>query len=85
MNGELELFFTVIRGSEPGVVLKPHKHEDGLYVASMSRFEKDYVRVASIRELRILAKHGFSIRMSNKDSKRHRSPSLISPESVSGL
>jgi len=74
--------FTVSRGDERGVVLTPHLHEDGKYVASMTRFEKDYVRVESIRELGILAKHGFSIRMSSPSSTNHRAPSLISPGSL---
>ena len=72
----------VSRGAEPGVELTPHKHEDGKYVASLTRFESDYVRVETLRELKILADNGFSIRMSNPDSKNHRSPSLISPGSV---
>ncbi len=74
--------FIVSRGDEPGAVLTPHLHEDGKYVASMTRFEKDYVRVESIRELGILAKHGFSIRMSGPSSAKHRAPSLISPGSL---
>ena len=72
----------VTRGSEPGVVLSPHRHEDGKYVASLTRFEADYIRVETIRELKILAENGFSIRMSNADSQNHRSPSLISPGSI---
>lgn len=76
------LEYVVSRGSEIGVVLSPHLHEDGKYVASMTKFEDDYIRVETKRELRILAKHGFSIRMSNHESKSHRSPSLISPDSL---
>ena len=74
--------YTVSRGSEPGAVLTPHLHEDGKYVASMTRFEQDYVRVESVRELGILAQHGFSVRMSSPSSTNHRAPSLISPESL---
>lgn len=74
--------FIVLRGDEAGVVLTPHMHEDGKYVASMTRFERDYIRVESIRELGILAKHGFSIRMSSASSGKHRAPSLISPGSL---
>jgi hypothetical protein len=79
---EDDLKFTVSRGKEVGVVLTPHRHEDGKYVASMTRFQVDYVRVETVRELRILAKQGFSIRMSNPDSENHRSPSLIAPASL---
>lgn len=46
--------YIVSRGKEEGIVLTPHKHEDGKYVASMSRFEKDYIYVDSLRELQIL-------------------------------
>lgn len=74
--------YTVSRGNEPGAVLTPHLHEDGMYVASMTRFEQDYVRVGSVRELGILAQHGFSIRMSSSSSANHRAPSLISPGSL---
>jgi len=76
------MFYAVSRGSEPGVLLTPHMHEDGKYVASMTRFEQDYVRVESVRELGILAQHGFRIRMSNPSSINHRAPSLISPDSL---
>lgn len=74
--------YIVSRGKEEGIVLTPHKHEDGKYVASMSRFEKDYIYVDSLRELQILCGNGFSIRMSNQDSSHHRAPSLISPGSI---
>ena len=74
--------YTVSRGNEPGAVLTPHLHEDGKYVASMTRFEQDYVRVESVRELGILAQHGFSVRMSSPSSAKHRAPSLISPGSL---
>ena len=82
MSEATAMSFVVSRGDEPGTILTPHLHDDGKYVASMSRFEKDYVRVESIRELGILAKHGFSIRMSCLDSAKHRAPSLISPASL---
>jgi len=74
-NGKFE--YVVNRGDEVRVVLTPHRYGDGKYVASMSRFEKDYVRVETLRELRILAEHGFRIRMSNGNSTKHRAPSLI--------
>ena len=68
----------VDRGGEASIILTPHQYEDGKYVASMTRFEKDYVRVETLRELRILAEQGFRIRMSNANSAKHRAPSLIS-------
>ena len=78
-----QISYVVSRGEEAGVVLTPHCHDDGKFVASRTRFEKDYVRVESFRELCILAQHGFSIRMSNPHSANHRAPSLIAPESLS--
>ena len=82
MSEAAAISYTVSRGNEPGAVLTPHLHDDGKYVASMTRFEQDYIRVESIRELGILAKHGFSIRMSSLSSTNHRAPSLISPGSL---
>ncbi len=82
MTSPIELTYVVSRGAEKGVVLIPHLHEDGMYVASITRFEDDYVRVGSIRELCILAKQGVSVRMSNAASESHRAPSLIVPASI---
>jgi len=74
-----KLQYVVSRGKESGVVLIPHRDRNGKYVASMTRFERDYVRVETIRELEILARNGFGIRMSNTKSAKHSAPSLISP------
>jgi len=74
--------YTVSRGGEVDVVLTPHRHKDGKFVASMTRFEKDYVRVETLRELLILAKAGFRIRMSDPKSVNHKAPSLISLDSL---
>ena len=76
------MYYTVCRGKEKGTVLIPHKHDSGKYVASKTRFEKDYIYVESLRELGILRENGFSIRMSNQDSLHHCAPSLISPSSI---
>ena len=82
MSEEETISYVVSSGEEAGIVLTPHIHDDGKYVASMTRFERDYVRVESLREVSILARHGFSIRMSNKNSVNHRAASLISPSSL---
>jgi hypothetical protein len=71
---------TVKRGKARGEALYPHKHEDGRYVASITRFKKDYIRVDTIEELIPYVKKGFCVRMSKQRS--HRAPSLISPESI---
>jgi hypothetical protein len=77
-----DLSYTVTRGKEKGVILTPHLHDDGTYVASMTKFEKDYVRVKTLAELCDLLKRGYRIRMSNQASEKHRGPSLISAESL---
>ena len=59
---------------------EPHLHTDGMYVASPSRFEVDYLRVKTIDELIALLDEGLSIRMSSKNPKT--APSLISPKSI---
>jgi hypothetical protein len=79
-----ELYFVVQRGKAAGTVLWPHLHADGCYVVSPSRFQKDYVRVRSLVEVKEHLSRGYSLRMSNEDDPNHRSPSLISPASVKG-
>lgn len=74
--------YIVKRGREIGTILVPHRHSDGMYVASRSRFARDYVRVANIKELEALVSKGFGVRMSNRGSEYHRAPSLISPGNV---
>jgi hypothetical protein len=80
---EVEISYKVSRGLGSGTVLHPHRHDDGMYVASKTRFERDYIRVATVGELLILIGNGFSIRMSCPGSKTHAAPSLISPSSIS--
>lgn len=59
---------------------EPHRHSDGMYVASATRFEVDYMRVETTEELTALLQQGYSIRMSSRAPKT--SPSLISPKNV---
>ncbi len=77
----MKLISQVSRGVNKGVELTPHRHKDGMYVASMTRFEKDYVRVASVEELSILMAQGFRVRMSAQGI----APSLIAPKSIKTL
>ena len=74
----IQLKAYVKRGPNTGTELAPHLHKDGFYVASKTRFEKDYVRVTSIEELAKLIKEGLSIRMSAPGI----APGLISPASI---
>lgn len=71
----------VARGPKAGIILYPHRHRDGNYVVSMTRFEKDYVFVGDPSELLGWLEKGFRLRMSNKDGGV-ASPSLIKPEKI---
>lgn len=77
--------YTVKRGQAIGSILTPHIHEDNHYVVSLTRFEKDYIRVKEESALLEWMAQGFSVRMSNPEIKSHKSPSLISPESIEVL
>jgi hypothetical protein len=73
---------TVKRGSGKGTVLTPHRHDDGQFVVSFTRFETEYRRVKRERDLPRLVAEGYKVRMSNPSVKSHRSPSLIAPASI---
>ena len=68
----------VSRGPNKGVTLRPHRHTDGCYVASRSRFARAYVRVKTEAELSRLKEAGLSVRMSAPGL----APSLICPDSI---
>ena len=76
------LRYVVTRGREKGVVLTPHRGEDGKYVASRTRFKKDYVKVERVKDLIPLMQKGYGVRMSNQGSDTHRGPSLIRPSGI---
>lgn len=63
-----------------GLPLYPHRHEDGTYVASRTRFEVDYIRVEMLDQLEALVGLGYSARMSNPEIPQ--APSLISAKSI---
>lgn len=78
----LKLQAKVSRGDYKGTSLFPHKHkEDNKYVASLSRFEEDYVRVDTIEELATLVESGYGARMSNNAIPN--APSLIVSSNIS--
>ena len=77
-----KLFSTVRRGSAVGTILRPHRHADGCFVVSTSRYAKDYIRISSELELPKWVAKGYSVRMSNPSVASHRAPSLISPASI---
>jgi hypothetical protein len=74
--------YVVARGREKGMVLPPHKGEDGKYVASPTRFKKDNVKVERVEDLIPLMQKGYGVCMSNQDSDTHRAPSLIRPQGI---
>ena len=78
------LHAVVQRGKAVGTILYPHVHKDGHYVVSPTRYEKDYIRVRSLEEVKEHLRRGFSVRMSNPNQANHRAPSLVAPSSVSG-
>lgn len=66
----------VARGAEKGKLLYPHVHEDGMYVVSLTRFERDYMRVANENDLEGWMVEGYRLRMSNL-AEQIKAPSLI--------
>lgn len=72
----------VKRGNAIGITLTPHRHTDGMFVVSMTRFEKDYIRVPTEAELPDWIAKGYRVRMSNPSVSSHKSPSLIAPSSI---
>lgn len=71
----------VSRGPKAGTVLYPHIHADGCYVVSLTRFGKDYIRVADPAALLGWLEKGYRLRMSNEKAGV-ASPSLIEPGSI---
>ncbi len=71
----------VARGPKAGTLLYPHKHRDGSYVVSMTRFEKDYIHVIDRADLLGWLEKGYRLRMSNKESGV-ASPSLVEPSKI---
>lgn len=68
------------RGDHKGKPLYPHRHKDGTYIASSSRFEADYVPVETEDELEALVRSGLGARMSNPDIKQ--AASLITSDNI---
>ena len=76
-----DLHSFVARGAQAGIRLLPHKHRDGSYVVSMTRFERDDIRVTDGADLIGWLEKGYRLRMSNKDCGVP-SPSLIEPGAI---
>ncbi len=71
----------VARGPNKGTRLYPYCHEDGMFVVSPTRYEKDYSMVASEADLEGWMLKGYRLRMSNIAAGID-APSLIKPENV---
>lgn len=78
----MKIIARVGRGKNAGVVLRPHLHKDGAYVVSMTRFEKDYIRITNLHDVADHVKKGFSVRMSSPEDGVSAA-SLVSPGSIS--
>lgn len=78
----MKITYLVKRGQAVGTVLTPHKHADGCFVVSKTRFSKDYTRLSDESEIPGWIKKGFSVRMSNHDVPSCRAPSLIAPSAI---
>jgi hypothetical protein len=76
-----KLSYTVKRGKALGMILTPHRHGDGYFVVSMTRFEKDYIRVQHESELHEWIGRGYRVRMSEPGNPRSAA-SLIAPASI---
>lgn len=77
----LDLHAFVARGPNKGAILFPHKHRDGSYVVSMTRYERDYIRVSKPSEVLSWLEKGYRLRMSNT-MEGISSPSLIEPSQI---
>ena len=78
---KLSLHAFVRSGPNVGKLLFPHRHEDGSFVVSKTRFEKDYLRLRNEHEILAMLEEGYALRMSNPN-EGITAPSLISPESI---
>jgi hypothetical protein len=56
-------------------------HEDGTYVVSMTRFEKDDIHITNPTKILSWLEKGYGLRMSNP-AKGIGAPSLIKPQSI---
>ncbi|MES9831143.1 MAG: hypothetical protein ABW139_02780 [Candidatus Thiodiazotropha sp. DIVDIV] len=68
------------RGDHKGKPIYPHKHKDGTFVASPSRFDVDYIHVETEEELEALVRSGLGARMSSPEIKQ--AASLIISEQI---
>jgi hypothetical protein len=75
----MKIFAKVSRGPQKGEVITPHCHDDGMYVVSPTRFERDYVRVPTLEDFASNIRKGMKGRMSSPAVK---GPRLFSKTSI---
>ena len=76
-----KLSYTVTRGKGLGTVLTPHRHGDGHCVVSLTRFEKDYIRVEQESDLFDWVSRDYRVQMREAGNPRSAA-SLIAPGSI---
>jgi hypothetical protein len=81
MRTQLAIIYVVQKGKEAGAMLVPHRYRDGKYLASKCK-QGPHLRVGSTEELLTHMVSGYSIHMSNPETRNHRAPRLIRPESI---
>jgi hypothetical protein len=74
------MYAIISSGKDKGKRLLPHLHKGGYYVASTSRFEKDYIKVETLEELRALVLAGYGARLKAHNSQN--AASIIIPASI---
>jgi hypothetical protein len=67
-------------GPQKGAILEPHPYPGGKFVASPTRFSKDYIFV-NYEDIPLYVKAGLSLRMS--DPVTRKNPTLIRSKSIS--
>ena len=80
-NAHPKLHAFVARGVKIGQLLFPHRHTDGAFVVSMTRYERDYIRVTDQDDLLGWLEKGYRLRMSNP-AGGVATPSLIEPGAI---
>jgi hypothetical protein len=74
------MYSTISIGPDKGKRLYPHLHQGGYYVASTSKFEKDYIKVKTLDELEALVRSGYGARLKATDS--NNAPSIVKSTSI---
>lgn len=75
----MKIHARVSRGDLKGEIVRLHRHANGTYVVSPTRFERYYIRVSTLEEVAAHIRKGLKCRMS---SSRAMAPRLFSPASI---